>query len=237
MASPTDVRKGKVLNYQGTPHLVRDVQHRTQGRQAGFMQVTMRNLSSGSSTNTKIRTTDSVEIMHTDMVKLEYSYVDGDGYHFMDPETFEDIILDTSLVEDSKEFLVETQVYSILHVNDKPIQIELPASIEMKVIESAEALKATPPATCKSQLHSKLASSCKCPCSSKKATCSRSAPLRSPTWAARRRPNSTHFLNKKRRTLCVSAVFLCINLMLASFVRWAASDLANTPPSTTKATH
>jgi elongation factor P len=75
------------------------------------------------------------------MVKLEYSYVDGDGYHFMDPETFEDIILDTSLVEDSKEFLVETQVYSILHVNDKPIQIELPASIEMKVIESAEGIK------------------------------------------------------------------------------------------------
>ena len=48
MASPTDVRKGKVLNYQGTPHLVLDVQHRTQGRQAGFMQVTMRNLNTGS---------------------------------------------------------------------------------------------------------------------------------------------------------------------------------------------
>ena len=141
MASPTDVRKGKVLNYQGTPHLVLDVQHRTQGRQAGFMQITMRNLHSGSSTNTKIRTTDSVEIMHTDMVKLEYSYADGDGYHFMNPETFEDIILDTSLLEDSKEFLVETQVYNILHVNDKPIQIELPASIEMKVIESAEGIK------------------------------------------------------------------------------------------------
>ena len=60
-SSPTDVRKGKVLNYQGTPHLVLDVLHRTQGRQAGFMQVTMRNLSSGSSTNTKIRTTDSVD--------------------------------------------------------------------------------------------------------------------------------------------------------------------------------
>mgnify|MGYP000385404467 CR=1 FL=1 len=83
----------------------------------------------------------SVEIMHTDMVKLEYSYQDGDGYHFMDPETFEDIILDPQLVEDSKDFLVETQMYSILHVNDKPIQIELPASVEMKVTESAEGIK------------------------------------------------------------------------------------------------
>ena len=141
MASPTDVRKGKVINYQGAPHLVLDVQHRTQGRQAGFMQVSMRNLNTGSSTNTKIRTTDSVEIMHTDMVKLEYSYKDGDGYHFMNPDTYEDILLDASLVEGSEEFLVETQTYSILHVNDKPILIELPVSIEMKVIESPEGVR------------------------------------------------------------------------------------------------
>ena len=141
MASPTAVRKGKVLNYQNTPHLVLDVHHRTQGRQAGFMQVTMRNLSSGASTNTKIRTTDSVEIMHTDMVKLEFSYVDADGYHFMDAEPFEDVILDEGLIEEAKDFLVETQAYSILHVDDKPISIDLPASLEMKVTESAEGVK------------------------------------------------------------------------------------------------
>jgi elongation factor P len=82
-----------------------------------------------------------VEILHTDMVKLEFSYIDGDGYHFMDPETFEDVILDEGLVEDAKDFLVETQVYSILHVDDKPISIDLPTTIEMKVTESAEGVK------------------------------------------------------------------------------------------------
>jgi elongation factor P len=141
MASPTEVRKGKVINYQNNPHLVLDVQHRTQGRQAGFMQVTMRNLSTGASTNTKIRTTDSVEILHTDMVKLEFSYIDGDAYHFMDPESFEDIQLDASVIADSKDFLVENQSYSILHVDERPISIELPASIEMRVKESAEGVK------------------------------------------------------------------------------------------------
>lgn len=141
MASPTDVRKGKVINYQNTPHLVLDVQHRTQGRQAGFMQVTMRNLNTGASTNTKIRTTDSVEILHTDMIKLEFSYIDGDAYHFMDPESFEDIQLDASVIADSKDFLVENQTYSILHVEDRPISIDLPASIEMRVKESAEGVK------------------------------------------------------------------------------------------------
>ena len=141
MASPTEVRKGKVLNYQSNPHLVLDVQHRTQGRQAGFMQVSMRNLNTGASKNTKIRTTDKVEILHTDVVKLEFSYIDADGYHFMNPETFEDIILEESIVENTKDFLVETQNYSILHVDDKPISIDLPSTVEMKVAESAEGVK------------------------------------------------------------------------------------------------
>ena len=141
MASPTNVRKGKVLKYQGTPHIVLDVQHRTQGRQAGFMQVNMRNLNTGSSTNTKIRTTDSVEILHTDNRKLEFSYKDQDGYHFIDPETFEDTLLDEAMVSDAMDFLVENSAYSILFVSDDPISIDLPASVEMKVIQSPEGIR------------------------------------------------------------------------------------------------
>jgi elongation factor P len=141
MASPTNVKKGKVLNYQGSPHLVLDVLHRTQGRQAGFMQVTMRNLNTGSSTNTKIRTTDSVEILHTDNRKLEYSYKDADGYHFIDPESFEDTLISDSIVADAIDFLVENNAYTILFVDDVPISIDLPASVEMKVSESPEGIK------------------------------------------------------------------------------------------------
>ena len=141
MASPTEVRKGKVLNYQNSPHLVLDVQHRTQGRQAGFMQVTMRNLNNGSSTNTKIRTTDDVDILHTDTVKLEFTYIDSEGYHFMNPETFEDVVLQENLVEEAKDFLVENATYDVLHVEDRPIRIELPSSMEMKVVESPEGVK------------------------------------------------------------------------------------------------
>jgi len=65
MASPTDIRKGRVMVYQGAPHLVLEMLHRTQGRQAGFVQTTLRNLQSGSTTTTKFRSTDNVEFMHT----------------------------------------------------------------------------------------------------------------------------------------------------------------------------
>jgi elongation factor P len=141
MATPTDIRKGKVILYNNAPHLVLDAQHRTQGRQAGFIQVTMRNLDSGSSTTQKIRSTDSVDILMTDTRRMEFSYIDDMGYHFLDPETFEDTVLDARFVEDSKDFLAEGNLVDILYVDDKPTQVQLPASVEMEVAEAPEAIR------------------------------------------------------------------------------------------------
>jgi elongation factor P len=93
MASPTEIRKGRVINYNGSPHTVLEMLHRTQGRQAGFVQVTLRNLDTGSTTNVKYRSTDNVEFMHTENQRLEFSYIDQEGYHFMNTETFDDIII------------------------------------------------------------------------------------------------------------------------------------------------
>lgn len=141
MASPTDIRKGKVLNYNGAPHLVLDMQHRTQGRQAGFVQVSLRNLQTRSSTTTKIRSTESVEILMTDTVHLELSYVDQEGWHFLNPETFEDTVLSEEMIGDAKDFLAEGNMVDILFVEDEPVQVQLPTSVEMEVTEAPDAIK------------------------------------------------------------------------------------------------
>ena len=77
--------------------------HRTQGRQAGFVQTTLRNLQSGSTT-TKFRSTDNVEFMHTTAQKLEYSYKDTEGHHFMDLETYEDTVLADEIIGEDELF-------------------------------------------------------------------------------------------------------------------------------------
>ena len=79
MASPTDIRKGKVINYNGVPHLVLEMLHRTQGRQAGFVQTTLRNLRTNATTTTKFRSSDSVVVLTTDTQRLEYSYKDREA--------------------------------------------------------------------------------------------------------------------------------------------------------------
>lgn len=141
MASPTDIRKGRVLVYQGAPHLVLEMQHRTQGRQAGFVQTTLRNLQSGSTTTTKFRSTDNVEFMHTTTQKLEFSYKDTEGHHFMDLETYEDTVLSSDMIGEDDCFLVEGNTYDILLVDGEAIRLELPASVEATVTEAPEALR------------------------------------------------------------------------------------------------
>ena len=141
MASPTDIRKGRVIVYQGAPHLVLEMLHRTQGRQAGFVQTTLRNLQSGSTTTTKFRSTDNVEFMHTTTQKLEYSYKDNDGFHFMDVETFEDTVLTEEMIGEDNIFLVEGNSYDILLVDGEAVRLELPASVEATVVEAPDAIR------------------------------------------------------------------------------------------------
>jgi elongation factor P len=141
MANPTDIRKGKVIDYNGVPHSVLEVLHRTQGRQAGFVQVVMRNLNTGASTAVKFPSSDTVTFLNVSSAAMEYSYVDDIGHHFLNTETYEDSCLPMELVEDKKKFLAIGKSYDISYVNDKPVEIVLPASIAMKVVESAEGVR------------------------------------------------------------------------------------------------
>ncbi|MDR0680173.1 MAG: elongation factor P [Puniceicoccales bacterium] len=141
MASPTDIRKGKVIDYQGVPHTVLEVQHRTQGRQAGFVQVAMRNTKTGASTSVKFLSSDSVNFLTTTVRSLEYSYVDESGHHFLDLETFEDVVLPESMISTAKKFMVTGIGYDIQYIENKPVEISLPPSVSMKVVESPEGVR------------------------------------------------------------------------------------------------
>ena len=141
MPNFTSIKKGRVILYQKIPHVVLEALHRTQGRQAGFIQTTLRNLKSGTSTTTKFRSTDNIKFCHTKTYKMEFLYKEKKGYHFMHVENFESIILSNHLVENQKKFLSINSIYEILFVDDRAIQIQLPSSIKMKVIEAPEAIK------------------------------------------------------------------------------------------------
>lgn len=141
MPSANDIRKGQVIKFNGEPHLVMETMHRTPGNLRAFVQIKMRNLRYGKALDQRFASTDSMEVLPTEQKTLEFSYADRDSFAFMDPETFETVELPATLIGDYKNYLTANGKVDILYVEDKPLTIELPATVTLKVTESADGVK------------------------------------------------------------------------------------------------
>lgn len=141
MALANDLRKGMAIRYNGNPAIVLDVQHRTPGNLRAFVQAIIRYINTGKSADVRFSSTEKVDLVDVNRQSLEFSYSDQQGFHFMDPDTYETITFQEEFVEDVKGFLAENMKVEVLSVEGRPAQIELPASVNLKVVESAEGLK------------------------------------------------------------------------------------------------
>ena len=141
MIQASSIRKGNVISYQNESHLVLDTQHRTPGNLRAFVQAKLRNLRTGRSTDVRFASTESIEVLTTDRQTFEFSYHDRDSFSFMNPETFESIELSPELVGTNKNYLAANGTVEVLFVDGIPVDLTLPSTVILKVIESAEGLK------------------------------------------------------------------------------------------------
>lgn len=141
MAAANDLRKGQAVRYNGDVAVVLDVQHRTPGNLRAFVQATLRSIRTGKSSNVRFSSTETVELVDVNRRKLEYSYKDQDGYVFMDPENYETETLQPELVSHAAEYLTENLAVEVLYAEGKPVELDLPSSVTLKVIESAEGVR------------------------------------------------------------------------------------------------
>lgn len=141
MPAANDLRKGMALRYNGNPAIVLDVQHRTPGNLRAFVQCIIRYIGTGKSADVRFSSTEKVDVLDVHRQPLEFSYNDHQGYHFMDPETYETITLNEDLLGDSKQYLVENLKVEVLSIEGRPAQVELPSSVTLKVIESPEGVR------------------------------------------------------------------------------------------------
>jgi len=141
MALANDLRKGMAVRYNGNPAIVLEVQHRTPGNLRAFVQVIVRYIGTGKSADIRFSSTEKVDTVETNRQQLEFSYSDHQGYHFMDPDSYETITLNADLVSECKDYLVENLKVDVLSVEGRPVQIELPSAVELKVTESADGIR------------------------------------------------------------------------------------------------
>ena len=141
MAAANDLRKGQAIKYNVNIAIVLDVQHRTPGNLRAFVQAIIRYINTGKSADVRFGSTDKIELVDVSRNTLEFSYKDSSGYHFMDPETYDTVTLNDNLLGEAKDYLVENLKVEVLYTEGRPVQVELPSSVQLKVVEAPEGVR------------------------------------------------------------------------------------------------
>jgi elongation factor P len=131
-----DIRNGVTLLYKGELYVVVDFRHHTPGNKRGFIQASMKNVVTGKIVQNKFSSDDDVERAVLDPRQCQYLYHDGEGYHFMDMETYNTFPVKENLLGDSRFYLKENMEIKIHFYNDAPVLPELPKVVTLKVTES-----------------------------------------------------------------------------------------------------
>src|SRR6266481_8767021 len=141
MISSTQMRPGMVVKFNNELYSIFSVNHRTPGNLRGFVQAKMRSLRSGSMTENRFSSEDKVEKAMLDEQEMEYLYDDGEYYYFMNTETYEQMHLMKDLLGDATNYLIPQLKVSVEFYEGKPISVELPATVDMTVLETEPGLK------------------------------------------------------------------------------------------------
>ena len=141
MLSATQLRPGMVIKFEKELYSVFSMVHRTPGNLRGFVQVRMRSLRTGSMNDHRFSSEDKVERAILDEQEMEYLYDDGESYFFMNTETFEQMHLTKNLLGDAVNYLIPNLKVAVEFYEGKPMSVELPASVEMTVMETEPGLK------------------------------------------------------------------------------------------------
>jgi elongation factor P len=130
------LRVGSVIRYEGEEYIILEYQHSHRGRGGATISLKVKNLRTGQVQTFTLRDTDEIEDVMVEKKPAVFSYVDGDYYHFLDSETYEDITFHKSDLGDMIYYLKEGLEVLILYADNRPVSIELPTYVELKVVEA-----------------------------------------------------------------------------------------------------
>ncbi len=141
MIQATQLKRGMCIKHAGDLYRVVEAQHKTPGNLRGMVQARIRHLKSGSIIDHRFRSVDVVERAILDEAAMEFLYQDGDMYHFMNNETFEQIGLSDEVLGDAVHYLIPNIRLKVDMWEGSPVGIALPLTVDMKVVETEPAIK------------------------------------------------------------------------------------------------
>lgn len=141
MISAGDFRNGLTIELDNGIYQVIEFQHVKPGKGAAFVRTKLRNIKSGGVVEKTFRPTEKCPPAHIDRKDMQYLYSDGDLYHFMDVETFDQIALNEEAIGDTLKFVKENDMVKMLSHNGEVFAIEPPLFVELVITETEPGFK------------------------------------------------------------------------------------------------
>ena len=125
-----------LIKVQNDLFRVLDLQHFTPGNKRGFVQAKMRNIRTGLQADNKFRAEEDVERAIVDERQMQYLYRDGDSFHFMDTENYNQLHIDAEVLGDNASYMVPESLILVEFYDEKPVGIEMPVTVDLKVVDT-----------------------------------------------------------------------------------------------------
>ena len=141
MIDTGDIRKGSTFEQDGRLLKVVDFSHNKQGRGSAQLRMTLRDLRTGSLTQQTVMAGTKFNAVRLERQHVQLLYREGDDFHVMDTETFDQIQLPAATIGDAANYLKDNDTLDLLTYDDEPIDIELPTSVVLAVSQTDPGFK------------------------------------------------------------------------------------------------
>lgn len=141
MATTNDLKNGMTLDLDGDLMNVIEFQHVKPGKGGAFVRTKLRNVRTGRVLDKTFRAAEPVTVAILEKRDMQFLYRDETGFHFMDTDTYDQIVVPAEAVGDASGYLLEGSSPQVTLHNDIPIGVELPASVELEIAETEPGIK------------------------------------------------------------------------------------------------
>ncbi|MCP1101749.1 elongation factor P [Aequitasia blattaphilus] len=141
MVSAGDFKNGLTVNIEGTVYQIMDFQHVKPGKGAAFVRTKLKDIINGGVVEKTFRPSEKFDTAHIERQEMQYLYSDGDLFHFMDTESYEQIAVNQDTVGDSLKFVKENENVKVISYQGSVFSIEPPITVELAIIETEPGFK------------------------------------------------------------------------------------------------
>jgi elongation factor P len=141
MYATNQFRKGLKVEMDGVPFEIVDFQHVSPGKGRAFTRTKLKNMLNQNVIERTITSGDKLDRANTEQTEMQYLYHDTEGYHFMNQANYEQMVLTDEFIGTGKDFLQENLICQVMYFNERPIGIELPTFVVLKVVETTGSFK------------------------------------------------------------------------------------------------